>query len=857
MDLIKITDLTGRMDISSRSLRYYEQMGLIKSIRLPFQKYRYYDEANIERLKQILVLRKMQISVKDILHIYESEDMSVVVETFVNRLQDIDREVHALSRLKSIVNEFLQAMISHGITKISALPLLYEEMDRQLEVMDKHEPATYAELSDIAERLHEDVPVSIVDLPSMRMLSSQRRDGGGSDADGFADWLSLHNIPRGIAGRHEAFEYQESGSGDIVLLQKIGEEFVNDSPFMDVRFPGGLFAQSSLYVDEDLGAFHRAMVKSFDDNAYYEVDYRQAALVEQMLSPDQQRDRVAVYLPVQKRRPNESLYAPVQQAAHISWDELEEANPVLWSRAYPLENGQELEFQLYRNSPIATGIKVQIPYRVDMEFRMDRELLPFYAGEVRWLASVRFAYGHEQYSVNAGNTADVHLSKEAITFDQPVTGRHCSYPGIGRIKIPAVNHLTWIVGEKHFAVIINGEVRYCGMDFPYMQMDLSTYPPQEIIVDAVGANRVYFSKIEVSQLRTAPKINLKKGEMIMATKQSNHLLPDIRDIINGMEGKNFALNDCMAFLMERLEEKRPWNYWTFTGITGDGFTMVYNRNQSTYCEYCVSGYLAGEDYMGYVFDAIGYEHTYVTEKMLNTNKTMYLQTLMAYIDRGIPVLVETNLTDTPGMDADVLTHFLYVGYEDYGKTLLFLSGDSASLHRYDTSGDIRQNWIFAGDKKRDIPAGEVVLHAAQKIPYWMTLPEKDGMFFGPAAFRAWAEDIEKGRYEKETDLWSNYCVYICNMATNSGGALAFLDQLKRDYPQYKELAEKVAEQYTKTGNQEGGLWKTLEDLGGGFNASLEALQDKERRRQIAEKIREAAACSDRVIALLKEGFSLT
>lgn len=177
MDLIKITDLTGRMDISSRSLRYYEQMGLIKSIRLPFQKYRYYDEANIERLKQILVLRKMQIPVKDILHIYESEDMSVVVETFVNRLQDIDREVHALSRLKSIVNEFLQAMISHGITKISALPLLYEEMDRQLEVMDKHEPATYAELSDIAERLHEDVPVSIVDLPSMRMLSSQRRDG--------------------------------------------------------------------------------------------------------------------------------------------------------------------------------------------------------------------------------------------------------------------------------------------------------------------------------------------------------------------------------------------------------------------------------------------------------------------------------------------------------------------------------------------------------------------------------------------------------------------------------------------------------------------------------------------------------
>ena len=96
MNLIKITDLVTKFDISSRSLRYYEQVGLIQSVRIPFDKYRYYDNASIERLKQIMVLREMLIPIKDIIRIYESETMDTVVQTFVNRIQSIDDEVNAL-----------------------------------------------------------------------------------------------------------------------------------------------------------------------------------------------------------------------------------------------------------------------------------------------------------------------------------------------------------------------------------------------------------------------------------------------------------------------------------------------------------------------------------------------------------------------------------------------------------------------------------------------------------------------------------------------------------------------------------------------------------------------------------------
>lgn len=58
MGLIRITDVTAKFEVSSRTLRYYGQMWLLSSVHPQFEKYRFYDEVNLEQLKQILVLRK-------------------------------------------------------------------------------------------------------------------------------------------------------------------------------------------------------------------------------------------------------------------------------------------------------------------------------------------------------------------------------------------------------------------------------------------------------------------------------------------------------------------------------------------------------------------------------------------------------------------------------------------------------------------------------------------------------------------------------------------------------------------------------------------------------------------------------
>jgi hypothetical protein len=46
----------------------------------------------------------------------------------------------------------------------------------------------------------------------------------------------------------------------------------------------------------------------------------------------------------------------------------------------------------------------------------------------------------------------------------------------------------------------------------------------------------------------------------------------------------------------------------------------------------------------------------------------------------------------------------------------------------------------------------------------------------------------------------------------------------------------------------------LEKLGGGFNVTLEALQDKEKRAKIAAKIREFAMFAGEVVRIISENM---
>lgn len=866
MDLLCITDASKRFDVSSKTLRYYENVGLLKSTRMEDNKYRYYDAEAIERIKQILILRKMQIPIKDIIRIYENEDMSTVVEVFVERINAIDEQVGALSELKNITNEFLQTMLKNGITKISTLPLLYEEMDKQLTVLEERKPTTYKELSAVSEKLQNGIDISIVDLPPMRMLTSIRKDNDLSDVDGFNDWIALHDFPRSLPGNHEMFEYQDNDN-DIVFLRKIDETFEGESPFLDIKFEGGLFAVSSVYIDDDIGAFHRLMINSFDTNPYYKVDYkhdgslRNESLLETVISPDDKREKVNIYLAVKKRLPNETLYDPIELIENISIDEIEKANPILWTKDFAIS--EKHPFITWHR--ISTDIKVKLPFRVDFVFMLDDSTVSYASGSEE--GSIIVYHGKNLYGVNKGNYTT--QRDESITFNQPIFGNTFLYKKIGHVDSYVDNRVTWIVGKNHLAVIINGEVRYCGVNFPYMKTEWQTQQAQNISIGSGSSGKKYIKSVKVSQLKEDVKYKIKKGALIMNTRQSNNIIPIIHQLITSDHGENYWFNGCAKYVMECLGEP-DYDYWFFAGLTGDNLAQNYAKNGSFLGD-GVSDFMATaitpKKYYEDIFRKCGYASTYVDRKELHNNTEMYVQTLTAYIDKGVPIILYREKN----------SFGVFVGYEEHGKTLLFITGNDTEPQRMPLENAIgndeteKYGWIFVGEKIEQKELKQLYRDVVKNLPKLLTT-ETDTYCFGVNAFRTWAEEIENGRFDglnpEQFNAWPMYTTYICCLATNSGGCQGFLEKARELNPDFDFLRD-VRKQYMYTAYLwNGGYWNdvfsqedrgsvadllgkdNLESLGGGFNITLEALQNKERRNKIIATIRKFADCMDEVVKLI-------
>jgi len=227
LDLIRINEVVENFGISSRTLRYYEEVGLLWSNHPDYKTQRYYDIAALERLKQIIILRKLQIPVKDMVIIFKSENTAALIQAFVDKLESLDTEISALSELRHLVDDFLHKMLMNGIKKISGITLLYEETEKRLATVEKNEPVTFEKLTEISRealRLHD---VRIIRLPPMRVLTSRLKTGQIENLDGG----KMQNLFEKFGftpnpGLRNCF-YRKESNDEWLMLIKIPNDYEN------------------------------------------------------------------------------------------------------------------------------------------------------------------------------------------------------------------------------------------------------------------------------------------------------------------------------------------------------------------------------------------------------------------------------------------------------------------------------------------------------------------------------------------------------------------------------------------------------------------------------------------------------
>lgn len=94
-----IGEIASLAGVSTRTLRHYDQLNLLRPKRQEHSRYRYYDETDIDTLQQILLLRNMDVSLYQIKQIIQSqtkEDRFIILSQHLKALHQKQQQIDTL-----------------------------------------------------------------------------------------------------------------------------------------------------------------------------------------------------------------------------------------------------------------------------------------------------------------------------------------------------------------------------------------------------------------------------------------------------------------------------------------------------------------------------------------------------------------------------------------------------------------------------------------------------------------------------------------------------------------------------------------------------------------------------------------
>ena len=94
---MKINEVEAAVGVTKKNIRFYEEEGLISPRREPGNGYRSYSEADVERLRRIKLLRKLDVPLAEIRQMLEgectlAEGMTRQLERLHTRIEQTDRK---------------------------------------------------------------------------------------------------------------------------------------------------------------------------------------------------------------------------------------------------------------------------------------------------------------------------------------------------------------------------------------------------------------------------------------------------------------------------------------------------------------------------------------------------------------------------------------------------------------------------------------------------------------------------------------------------------------------------------------------------------------------------------------------
>ena len=273
--MLRIGDAAKQFSISKRTLRYWEDEGILKSSRAE-NGYRFYDDFNAARIKQIVLLRKLKMPITDIERIFVSNDLDDAINILTSHLESLKQETVSYNSLAVLTERLVSYLQSqNSLEQVFAylettVESTFLEHENALQIMlsERNNPMSANQLNN----------VRIVRLPAI-LVASYRAESATPEDDCskvFNKFVLENNLHKRDGYRFFGFNNPSPSEGNPVygyeMWVTIPDDFAVPEPLEKKQFSGGLYASISTHMNE-IGERWQLLYNWCKDNDKYDIDF--------------------------------------------------------------------------------------------------------------------------------------------------------------------------------------------------------------------------------------------------------------------------------------------------------------------------------------------------------------------------------------------------------------------------------------------------------------------------------------------------------------------------------------------------------------------------------------------------------
>ncbi|MDD6039098.1 MAG: effector binding domain-containing protein [bacterium] len=279
-DCKTVTQVSRECSVSPRMLRYYEKLGLIESKRKEDYSYRIYDAETVGRIKMILLLRKLRVSLKDIEAILKDKKQEQVLKILQSNIAELDEEIEAMDTIRKVLTMIVARYREEQYTLLADSELV--EMIDSLAPAKKQiqEAMTMNDVNKSNEVLNKNLNVRVLMLSSYTVASCRTQGENPEEAvgDKVTEFIqSSHLFEKKPDARMFGFNSPNpgvlpNGEHGYEVYVTIPEDMVLPEGFEKKQMEGGLYAALTIKFPE----FHlwEDLIKWAENHEKYEPDWK-------------------------------------------------------------------------------------------------------------------------------------------------------------------------------------------------------------------------------------------------------------------------------------------------------------------------------------------------------------------------------------------------------------------------------------------------------------------------------------------------------------------------------------------------------------------------------------------------------